>query len=493
MSATTSLRAVYGALGTTYCRVAEVPAASGVTGAAAPVACPAGASTSTSSSPSQAAPAPEEASSAGAQQRPNAELDDVRDLLLREVQDRLDSQRSIQEGFEQQRHLVAQLTSRCDRALAELKEELGVEFAKCILRVEGLDRAVAADCEARCNMEKSHNDEMQELRKLVSSGMESLKATTPERQSGKESPSREALIDGVVKTNSLDGAQEEYLDLEAFDHTLIARLQELRLECASDANQIAAQVSGLDAKLTEEWTGLRGWVDAAVVAVVNRISSLECTLQSEVVERTARMQEVRDEAAGYSEQLQSLQLEMEQISLKVGRNTTSLATVSGPSLATVAGSCGGPVGSSNTAGAVGSCGSGGQVYTPRNHASSGMPGPAAIGNSAETDPAFNGRMQQVDKRMTLSSCSLQGSGAGSMTFRSQPPGPMVVNRVPSFVGCPPGQPAGLPGGQPARLAFPQNLPVVLTPIPLGGTVDGKRHYSGPPSWGNQVLHGRPGP
>jgi hypothetical protein len=79
----------------------------------------------------------------------------------------------------------------------------------------------------------------------------------------------------------------------------------------------AAQVTDLERRMTEEWTGLRSWVDAAVVAVVNRISSLECTLQSEMAERLSSAQlmsrEFAEGAAHNEEQIKKIQGELDKL------------------------------------------------------------------------------------------------------------------------------------------------------------------------------------
>jgi len=51
-------------------------------------------------------------------------------------------------------------------------------------------------------------------------------------------------------------------------------------------------------------------VDAAVVAVVNRVSSLECHLQTEVTNRVACMKDISEAVAQISQQLNHLQAEM---------------------------------------------------------------------------------------------------------------------------------------------------------------------------------------
>jgi len=96
---------------------------------------------------------------------------------------------------------------------------------------------------------------------------------------------------------------------EALSSILEHRLQESRAENTQ-------QVADLERRITEEWTGLRGWVDAAVVAVVNRISSLECSLQNEMVERSARTQEIADAVLDNTEQVKQLQGEIDKLVLE---------------------------------------------------------------------------------------------------------------------------------------------------------------------------------
>merc|ERR1712008_555706 len=68
-----------------------------------------------------------------------------------------------------------------------------------------------------------------------------------------------------------------------------------------------AQINDLENRITEEWTGLRGWVDAAVVAVVNRISTLECTLKSEIEHRETTNTATSDVLSKQFCQLEQLQ------------------------------------------------------------------------------------------------------------------------------------------------------------------------------------------
>lgn len=111
-----------------------------------------------------------------------------------------------------------------------------------------------------------------------------LAGVEAERESVDEEDLRVAFEHEPVLPTS-DGEMREALE----------RMIEIRLQ-ESRANGVD-NIADLERRLSEEWTGLRGWVDAAVVAVVNRISSLECTLHSEMAERSAALQEVTDVAA----------------------------------------------------------------------------------------------------------------------------------------------------------------------------------------------------
>jgi hypothetical protein len=95
---------------------------------------------------------------------------------------------------------------------------------------------------------------------------------------------------------------------------LIKVIEDRMADCHTEG---AAQVTDLERRMTEEWTGLRSWVDAAVVAVVNRISSLECTLQSEMAERLSSAQlmsrEFAEGAAHNEEQIKKIQGELDKL------------------------------------------------------------------------------------------------------------------------------------------------------------------------------------
>lgn len=106
-------------------------------------------------------------------------------------------------------------------------------------------------------------------------------------------------------------------DVQEFvDRVAEAHFQEARIEFTN-------QISDLERRITEEWTGLRGWVDAAVVAVVNRISSLECSLQSEIAERTGREEETQEEVAKAVDLVRRLQADVDELALEVGGRNTS--------------------------------------------------------------------------------------------------------------------------------------------------------------------------
>lgn len=97
--------------------------------------------------------------------------------------------------------------------------------------------------------------------------------------------------------------------------------------------EFAAQITDLERRITEEWTGLRGWVDAAVVAVVNRISSLECTLHSEMAQRSERLQEVSDAVESSSQQMRSMQEELEKVAFEARLSAVNSALRSMPAKA----------------------------------------------------------------------------------------------------------------------------------------------------------------
>ncbi|CAK0897132.1 unnamed protein product [Prorocentrum cordatum] len=85
--------------------------------------------------------------------------------------------------------------------------------------------------------------------------------------------------------------QYEVGDLAGLEQELWPRLQEMHQDCQDRHDHAARLVSDLESRMTEEWTGLRGWVEAATVAVVNRISALECTLRTEMSEHSERVQQ----------------------------------------------------------------------------------------------------------------------------------------------------------------------------------------------------------
>jgi len=113
--------------------------------------------------------------------------------------------------------------------------------------------------------------------------------------------------EGFLAPNMASLSQDEEMYREVLDR------MEARLNDSVQDN--AAQLTELDQRIREEWTGLRGWVDAAVVAVVNRISSLELSLQTEMADRTKSLDDIMDgvsKVGKLQEQVETLAEEVRQ-------------------------------------------------------------------------------------------------------------------------------------------------------------------------------------
>jgi len=267
----------------------------------------------------------------------NATVDELREMILREVRDS-NSQLShrMDDMLAEVRGELSNMQQECSSQRREI-ESLRELQAACYSRHECLERGLAEESEARYDAERAHISDLQALREQVVSEMLRMQEVLPEVQRSLGVLQRRVsnLHVDRIKDNGTDDVEDpsdadcEVLDgdkplvardaeemREALDHVLDARLLETR-------NESTAQISELERRITEEWTGLRGWVDAAVVAVVNRISSLECALQSEMAERSARMQEVTEGVAFGSEQMRQLQDEVDKLTTETRRNVQS--------------------------------------------------------------------------------------------------------------------------------------------------------------------------
>jgi len=243
-------------------------------------------------------------------------LAELRELLARETRERADGQQALTLKLQQQQASIAHVAMQVDEALSELRAsasfarqgpgDRGLEGKRTIYspgaggsRQGGLDGDVELD-----------DSVAQSIRELISSEMESTNVALAEvRESllGLEhrlSAPGEGDCDGEGKGTGVEGCDfdascqaaesDQETDEAVLDRLIEAKLEVLREERASQAAELEAQMGDIEAKLKEEWKALHGWVDAAVVAVIQRITSLECQVQ--VAER--RRESALEETAG---------------------------------------------------------------------------------------------------------------------------------------------------------------------------------------------------
>jgi len=258
--------------------------------------------------------------------------------------------------------LSRQLMSHVDDSLGELREDLSrlqEDFARqareigrinelqlgCCRRVEGLEQGLAEESEARreseraqtCdllglgrhlttriqNMEGSLSEAQEKLQRLDQRFDEQLcsadtapakavapaagDATTPEATTTTGSDSE--VDAAAVRHGEQVGLEDEEHATSAGPHVPQSERDAANLAGDMDT-RITEECTRLHTWISEEWTKLHGWVDAAVVAVVNRVSSLECLLQTEVANRAVCMQEISEAVAQISQHLNQLQAEM---------------------------------------------------------------------------------------------------------------------------------------------------------------------------------------
>jgi len=241
-------------------------------------------------------------------------------------------------------------------------------------RVERLEHALAEEIEARCDAERANCADIMDLRNFIN--LESHRSRDvviaeahnalrgSHRAEGsllhhkqplaglpEEGEVRDAEGSGEAVTNGSFHDGDAYAvsagmppstanDIVYGEGMLHSRLETLnndedgfrdvldRVEARlrDSAHDNALQLGELDQRIREEWTGLRGWVDAAVVAVVNRISSLELTLQTELADRSKSMDEVLSglsKVGKLQQQVQSLTEEVRQTQELSSQNMTT--------------------------------------------------------------------------------------------------------------------------------------------------------------------------
>jgi len=255
-------------------------------------------------------------------------IEELRDILMRERQERVESQRTIGAELLKQQESIGQLTSHVDQVLEELRADLQQLRNDVLVRGDDLGRVAALQDRHSAAIEKIHAT-LQQLHEHCNSASgaaipncagtgASADATNDENDESEGPPC--GTGDGLTGTQGLEEDEDGLLDKALADevHRLIEpQLSEQWTECMSI-------ISDVERRITDDWTGLRGWVDAAVVAVVNRISSLECSLKSQMAERSEKMQELSDTVAKNSEQVRHFRAEVDKLAFEARLNARSL-------------------------------------------------------------------------------------------------------------------------------------------------------------------------
>jgi len=265
-----------------------------------------------------------------------ADVRELRDLLVRELQECASEQQQLHVEVKQHQQFVHEWFTRVEKTLASLCEELprlreqyvvqtreitriGELQSSCSRRAEELERGLAEESEARYDAERAHNSDLLGWGNHVAARVETLEAAVAEVRRQQEQQQQHFASDGTdLQQQAVPGPAREITvgsnegasiscDRELIDPVVQGWMQDLQ-------HENMAQINDLENRITEEWTGLRGWVDAAVVAVVNRISTLECTLKSEVEHRQTTITETNNAMSKQSWQLEQLQSQVADIS-----------------------------------------------------------------------------------------------------------------------------------------------------------------------------------
>jgi len=285
----------------------------------------------------------------------SVDVKELRDLLHRELQECTSGQQQLQAEVKQHKQFVQEWLTRVERTLAELCEELPQLREQCLAqtreisrigdlqnscsrRAEELERGLAEESEARYDAERAHNSDLLGWGNHVAARVETLEVAVVELRRQQQQQQQQqrhdsdeihagqnrepdqqtvALVEQQTRAvialedahGSNEGASincESSCDREIIDPGVQAWMQDVQRENM-------AQINDLENRITEEWTGLRGWVDAAVVAVVNRISTLECSLKFEIERRQTTNTETGEAMSKQWRQLEHLQNQVAEI------------------------------------------------------------------------------------------------------------------------------------------------------------------------------------
>lgn len=247
-------------------------------------------------------------------QRHDTSLEELRELVTCKADQESNSVREVREDLHSLKERTTDAIAEVQKFMRDLRahadDNHAIEHASDETDIESnvvdpVDQGsppekVSAECNVVDPVDQAGKVEKESARELSVSEKHAELITGTEGNAGAE----------VAEPAPPNEAEDQESCEEELREVLIKLIEERLQDCQTEG---AAQVSKLERRITEEWTGLRGWVDAAVVAVVNRISSLECTLQTEMADRLSNSQEVAAGAATTGEHLKRMQGEIDKI------------------------------------------------------------------------------------------------------------------------------------------------------------------------------------
>jgi len=271
----------------------------------------------------------------------SAEVDTVREMMMREMRERMDGQKVLREEMQIQQQALMRSTHCLDEALIELRtevprlsQELGVQKGHTD-RIAETHLSTSARLE---DLEAKSVQQLGELRESLRAGLKDLqeRIEAKARASGSEIADLRGRLDEhrarADATNSdVRAAREaaEALAREAADRRRAFDGLSSQLRTSQDQNDqqtldFETKVSALETDLrtttqvglTDLETSLRGWIETQAI---KRIGSLEQALRKEMTDRTATTQQVLDKISKNAERWCTMQDKFDEILVAMHR------------------------------------------------------------------------------------------------------------------------------------------------------------------------------
>jgi len=268
---------------------------------------------------------------------PTAAIAEVRELLMREMRERMDGQRSIHEESRIQQESLLRVTAGLDEALIELRTELPrlrqeatghrSDLEKvCQMRdadrahADNIEKALEEEKETRRVAERALSGECREL--VVCEAQRSDQAIGEFRELTEEL--RRRRDSDRAEFESLKERDQSHAEETAEQRRDIDRLSH-HLQSLQDS--LSRQAAAFDKKLSDQEASLRSWVDTAFVG---RLGSLERALRDEMTERSLRVQQAQDGVAHNADLIGQLQAKLDRMVLEARLGTGGVSTSSLP-------------------------------------------------------------------------------------------------------------------------------------------------------------------